>query len=85
MFLKQFWTELFWSTKKKKKDQLLFHYFSVSFTSELPGSLWGQSKNSQNTTGKAALTVFLAHQNFPEKASFHEISVPILQTQENSG
>ena len=81
MFLKQFWTELFWSTKKKKKkDQLLFHYFSVSFTSELPGSLWGQSQNWQNTTGKAALTVFLAHQNFLEKASFHEISVPILQT-----
>lgn len=66
--------------EKKKKDQLLFHYFSVSFTSELPGSLWGQSQNWQNTTGKAALTVFLAHQNFLEKASFHEISVPILQT-----
>ena len=68
------WT--FLKHQEKKKDQLLFHYFSVSFTSELPGSLWSQSKNWQNTTGKAALTVFLAHQNFREKASFHEISFP---------
>lgn len=32
MFLKQFWTELFWSTKKKKK----ISYYSIIFQSHSP-------------------------------------------------
>lgn len=70
MLLKEFWTEPFWSRKKKKKDQLPFYYFSFLFTSELPGSVQGQSQTCQNTMGKVALTVFLAHQKVSWESQF---------------
>lgn len=52
---------------KKKRSLLPFHYFSFSFTSELPGSVWGQSKNAKTPRERLLSQYFWLTKNFWRK------------------